>query len=265
MFNVVRSELVRLRRPLLLFTWFGLVALFVVMINMVIFSAAVDGSAPPSGGPGVSFPDAATLTSSNGLVAGLSAAASMFGVVTLSFWALTTASDYATGLIRLLVSAEPRRWRLLAGKVVALLVVTAASAVVATMANVIVAPMAAQAAGLTPEAWTDNPGPTILIAFVNLFAALCVWGVIGLVLAVLFRSSAAAISIGIGYVLVVESILGMATGEPPSWLIGTTLSALAGGGNAQVSHTSATVAGIAYAVVGLALATVTFTRRDIRD
>jgi hypothetical protein len=59
---------------------------------------------------------------------------------------------------------------------------------------------------------------------VNAFAALCVWGVLGLVLAVLARSSAIAISVGVGYVLVVESIVKMAaTGSshfssaPRSW------------------------------------------------
>ena len=32
-----------------------------------------------------------------------------------SLWAIGTASDYPTGLIRLLAQAEPRRWRLIVG------------------------------------------------------------------------------------------------------------------------------------------------------
>lgn len=265
MINVVRSELVRLRRPRMLVLWFGLMAVFAVMINMVMFSTVTDGSAPAAGGPGVTFPDLATLASSDGLVAGLSAASSMFGVVTLSFWAMAAASDYSTGLIRLLVSAQPRRWRLLFGKVAALIVVTAGTTAVATVVNVMAAPMGAQSAGLEPEAWLDNPVATIVPAYLNLFAAMCVWGILGLALAVLLRSSAAAISIGIGYVLVAESIIRMASDTPPGWLLGTTLSALASGGSLQVSHSSAITAGIVYGVVGLGLATVIFTRRDIKD
>lgn len=265
MLNVLRSELTRLRRPRILLTWFALMSAFAVMINMVMFSTVTSGSAPAGGGPGVTFPDSAELATSHGLVVGLSSAASMFGVVVLSFWAISTATDYSTGLIRLLASAQPSRWRLLMGKVIALVMVTAAASAVATVVNVMVAPVAAQSAGVRPETWVNNPVPTVLSAYVHLFAAMCVWGAFGLALAVALRSSAVAISIGIGYVLVFESIVRMASSAPPTWLLGTTLSALANGGTAQVSMTSAVAAGLTYALAGLALAMVIFTRRDIQD
>ena len=106
MLAVVRSELVRLRRPRMLILWFGLMALFALMVNTVMFGTASSGTTLPAGAPGVRFPDAATLAGPDGLVAGLAAASSMFGVVTLSFWALATATDYSSGLIRLLVAAR---------------------------------------------------------------------------------------------------------------------------------------------------------------
>src|SRR5664280_2154577 len=92
------------------------------------------GNATP-GAPGVAFPTLAEMESQAGLMAGLAAASNMFGIVTLSFWAVVTASDYSSGLIRLLVAAEPRRWRLLAGKVAALVIVTAAATTVAAVVN----------------------------------------------------------------------------------------------------------------------------------
>ena len=52
-----------------------------------------------------------------------------------AIWAVVTASDYGSGLIRLLVAAEPRRWRLLAGKVVALVILTAAATTVAATSH----------------------------------------------------------------------------------------------------------------------------------
>lgn len=127
MIAAMRSELVRIIRPRLLAGWFGLTAVFAILINVVMFSTVGDAGAMPEQGPGVAFPDVATLGTADGLVVGLSAASSMFGVVTLSFWAIATATDYSSGLIRLLAAAQPRRWTLLAGKVLALMIVTAAA------------------------------------------------------------------------------------------------------------------------------------------
>jgi ABC-2 type transport system permease protein len=265
MLAVVRSELVRLRRPRVLGAWFGLMALFAIMVNAVMFGTASSGTTLPPGAPGVRFPDAATLAGPDGLVAGLAAASSMFGVVTLSFWALATATDYSSGLIRLLVAAEPHRWRLLAGKVVALLIVTAAAVVVATIVTVMAALPAAQAAGISTSDWLADPLATIARAWLNTYLALIVWGIIGLVLAVLTRSAAVAISIGVGYVLVVESIVKLAIGDGSGWLLGSTLNVIAAGGTATLAFGAALTLGVAYVVLGLAAATAVVVRRDVTD
>ena len=80
----------------------------------------------------------ADLESSRGLVAGLSTAASLMGIVVLALWAVAAASDFGTGWIRVMVQAEPRRWALLAGKVVTLTLLTLVGALIAT--GVAVAP-----------------------------------------------------------------------------------------------------------------------------
>ena len=59
-------------------------------------------------------------------------AGTLIGIVALSLWAAAVASDYSTGWVRLLVAAEPRRWRLLVGKLVALSGFTIVATVVAT-------------------------------------------------------------------------------------------------------------------------------------
>ena len=136
MLAAVRSELTRLRQPRFLITWFGLMALFTVLVNTIMITFVSGGGNLPPGAPGVAFPTLAEMESPSGLMAGLAAASNMFGIVTLSFWAVATATDYSSGLVRLLVSAQPHRWRLLAGKVVALAIVTAAATVVAAIVNV---------------------------------------------------------------------------------------------------------------------------------
>jgi ABC-type transport system involved in multi-copper enzyme maturation permease subunit len=219
----------------------------------------------PPGAPGVAFPTLAELESPSGLMSGLAAASSMFGVVTLSIWAVVTASDYGSGLIRLLVAAEPRRWRLLAGKVVALVSLTAAATTVAAIVNVLAALPLAGAAGISTTAWGTDLVSVVGGAWVNLFLALCAWGVLGLAIATLARSAAVAIAIGVGYVLVVESIIKMLKDVPSDWLLGTILNAVAAGGTAAVTYGTAVALGFGYVTLGLVIAGFVYIRRDVTD
>ncbi|MFC7843094.1 hypothetical protein ACFY3O_14230 [Streptomyces sp. NPDC001046] len=261
----MRSELLRIRRKGVAFGWFGLTILFTLMINMVMAQVVGASSASPQAGPGVSFPTLAQWQASDGITAGLSSAASMYGVVTLSFWAIATAGDYSSGLIRLTASAQPDRARLLLGKVGALTLWTAVAATVALVVNLLVAPVAARQAGVDVSAWSDDVVPTLAGAWLNLFFALLVWGVIGLVLALLTRSAAIAISVGVGYVLVVETVITSALDALADWMPGATLSALAQGGTSDVPYGSALVLGTLYTLLSLGVALVVFKRRDITD
>jgi ABC-2 type transport system permease protein len=262
--RAVRSELVRLRRPGYLLGWFGLTAVFAALINAVMFQVSGEASGPAEG-PGVTFPTVEALLGADGIVAGLGAASSMFGVVTLSFWAIAAASDHSTGLIRILVAAEPRRWRLLLGKWVALAAVTAAATVVALVVNVVVAPVAASSAGLEPTAWGTDIAAIALGAALDLYLALLVWGTIGLALAELSRSAGVAIGVGVGWVLLVEGVVAAAVDEVSDWLPGATIGALATGGSSAITYGTALALGAAYAGVALLVTLVTITKRDITD
>ena len=259
------SELTRLRQPRLLLAWFGLMALFALLVNTVMVTFVSGGGSLPPGAPGVAFPTLAAMESPSGLMAGLAAAANMFGIVTLSFWAVVTAADYSSGLIRLLVAAEPRRWRLLAGKVLALVIVTAGATTVAAVVNVFAVQPAAGAAGISTAAWGTDLVSVVGSAWINLFLALCAWGVLGLVIASLARSAAVAIAIGVGYLLVVESLVKMVKGAPSDWLLGTTLGAVASGGSTTVAYGPALALAIGYVTLGLIVAGVVFVRRDVTD
>ncbi|NIZ91941.1 hypothetical protein [Kineococcus rubinsiae] len=261
----VRSEFTRSRRRGVLIGWLGLTAVFAALVGTLLPGIVADGPGGPATGPGVSFPSLTQLQGSDGLTAGLSTGAAMFGVITLAFWAVLTASDHSTGLIRLLASAQPRRWRLLVGKVLALTVWTAVATVVALVVTLGIAPAAASSAGVDTSAWSSATPGAVVTAAGDLFLTLLVWGVIGLVLATLTRSAAIAVSVGAGYVLVVEGVLSSALGSLGDHLPGATLTALAAGGTATVTHATALLSGAAYVVVGLGAALVVLTRRDITD
>lgn len=265
MIAVVRSELVRLRRRGYLLGWIGLTAVLSALVNVVIFQFGKEGSTPPANGPGVTFPSAAQLMSAHGLVAGLSAVSSLLGVVTLAFWAISVSTDYSTGLVRNLVAAHPRRWHLVAGKWLALVAATAATTVVALVITLFTAPIAAQAAGFSPTAWGTDGLPIVLSAAANLFGALTVWGTIGLALAVFTRSAGIAIGVGVGYVLLLESVIKAAVSGLADWLPGTTISTIAGGGSVAMSYGGALALGGAYTAAAFLAAGMVFHRRDVTD
>ncbi|GIH95756.1 hypothetical protein ACFFMN_01800 [Planobispora siamensis] len=265
MINAVRSELLRTRRKGVILGWFGLTILFTIMINMVMAQVVGSSETPPDGGPGVTFPTLGQWQAADGITAGLSSAASMYGVVALSFWAIVTAGDYSSGLIRLTASAQPDRVRLLLGKVGALTLWTAAVATVALVVNLGVAPAAARSADLDVSAWGQDALPTLAGAWFNLFVTLFVWGVIGLVLALVTRSAAISISVGVGYVLVVEAVITAALDTIADWTPGATLSALAHGGTSSIPYGTALALGALYTLLGLSVALTVFKRRDITD
>jgi ABC-2 type transport system permease protein len=265
MLAAARSELGRMRRPGIILGWFGLTALFAVMVNIVMFTTVSRGAALPPGAPGVSFPSVEALAGRDGIAAGLSSASSMFGLVTLSFWALSAATDYSSGLIRLLVAAQPRRWKLLAGKVGVLVAMTAAATAFAAGTCVVVAFPAAGAAGISTDVWWSSALTVVAGAWINALAAQLVWGIVGLTLAVAGRSAAVAIAFGAGYLLLVESIVKMGMNGNTDWLPGSTLAALANGGTASMSFGSALGLGIVYAAVGLGVAATIVIRRDVTD
>lgn len=262
--RAVRSELVRSRRRGVLLGWLGLTAVFAILANSVMFSAATGGGGAPEG-PGVAFPPLEVLQSAEGVTAGLGAAASMFGLVTLAFWAVLTATDYSTGLVRLLVSAQPRRGVLLAGKVLALSAWTAVAASVALVVNIVVAPLTAEAAGVSTQAWSAAGPAALAGAWLDLLLTLLVWGLLGLVLATLSRSAAIAVSVGAGWVLLVEGVVGAGLSGLADWLPGSALAALAQGGTASQSYGAAAATAAAYALTGLVVAHTVFARRDVTD
>jgi len=259
------SELVRTRRRGVLLGWLGLTAVLTALVNSVMFTVAAQGDGGPTAGPGADLPSLAVLESAAGLTAGIGSASNLLGVVTLAFWALLTASDYSTGMMRLLVAAQPGRWRLLTGKVLALSLWTAAVSLLALAVNLAAAPAGASAAGVTTTAWGTTGAVDLLSAWSGLLSALLAWGVLGLTLATLTRSAAVAVSIGVGYVLLLEGVLASVLTGVADVLPGSVLTALAQGGNDALSRSHAVVLGLLYAGIALAVTLLVVQRRDVTD
>jgi len=258
MLRVLKSELIRLNRPSFLAGGIGGMAAFAAISTVIGFAAAGKTGV----GPGAYIPSEAALAAPDGYVAGLMLAANLVGIIALSFWAIATASDYSTGLIRLLAQAEPRRWRLIVGKVLALMLFTLAGTLAATVAAYGTALACAPVFDVSTAAWADVL-PTLLEAFRNLALSATVWGTLGMVIALLTRSSGVAIATGIGYLVVFENMIVSVASDASEWLLGTTLTALAAGGTSAISFQSALGLGAAYLVGGILIAVAVMHFREI--
>ena len=70
---------------------------------------------------------------------------------------------------------------------------------------------------------------------------------------------------GVGYLLLIESLVKMGLSGNTDWLPGSTLTALAHGGTASLAFATSLGLGIAYAGIGLLISAAVFIRRDVTD
>ena len=261
MMRVIRSELVRLKNPYLILGGIGLMAALGVMATTIMFVTAGERAM----GPGSQSVTVAMLETSDGMFVGVRNAFTMLGIVALAIWATVVTSDYATGLIRLLVQAEPSRLRLLGGKIVALAAFTCLATLVTTVVVFAASPGIASVAGVSTSAWYDDPLRTAAEGYLDLTLAALLWGVAGLFVGMITRSTGVAIAVGIGYLMVFEGLMAMLLESASKWLPGVAFSAIAMGGTPDMTYATALVVASAYALAAIVAAALVFRHRDITD
>jgi hypothetical protein len=114
--------------------------------------------------------------------------------------------------------------------------------------------------------WFSSAGiEFIYTTFVNVVISVVGYGIIGMVLGLLLRSPISAISFGVLWLLIVETLLIAVKNSLQSWMPGYQLSTIASGGSADVTYTNALTVGGLYVGVGAIIASVLFVRRDVAN
>jgi ABC-2 type transport system permease protein len=261
MIPVVRSELIRIWRPTFRYGGIGLMTGFAAMISVFIYTSLGSTEARIPGGGGVTT--AADIAQPGGMLSALGSVGSLAGIVLLSLWAIAAASDYDTGLIRTLVQAQPSRLKLLGGKMLALTLYTLLATAITVLTVVMVARPLARLKDIDTEIWRTDFIPELAAGYLNFLIPALVWGLIGLMIALLTRSSGLAIAIGIGYLLVVENLIGIAAPDITHYLPGGTLSALTQGGTPDLTWATALGLTTLYGTAAAATSLLAFRNRDI--
>jgi ABC-2 type transport system permease protein len=267
-----RSEWVKLSRRSTLVGFGGAMVGFALLFTILAFESAGGRSIDLDGSGSETSVDTAMLSMPEGSVFVVTDMAAFFGIVALALFAANLAGEFNKGTIRMLFVTEPNRLKVLAGKILALSSFVAA-AVAATLAVSIGAGvLMANTVGVETAAWWTGDGlAAIGAAYLNLTAAALIPALIGATIAVLTRSTTIAISVGIGWFILAEALIGAFWDGLSRWGPAAASDALAAGGGLGmmggatpgISYATATVLAIGYSLLALTITSTVLTRRDV--
>jgi len=256
MMRAYRSEWLKMWRPALLLGGAGPMIGFAVLAIVLILRRLDRGG--PEGLTTLA------LSTSNGFALLMTFTVTFVGVIALAICAVVVGQEYSHGTWRNLLVRQPHRLQLLAGKGLALATFIAIAAVLADAAALGAAVLLAPGHGVSTAAWFSSTGTRSLLSNGgNMVLSTLAFGAMGAVLAIVLRSTAAAIAAGLAYALVVERLLVSVWPEGQTWLPGQVIDAIARGGTFAITYSSALLLLGLYLVIALAIAGALFARRDI--
>lgn len=254
-----RSEWLKMLRPSIILG--GASAMCGFAILAVVFRLSRLGGTHI--GPGADL-TAAMVAASNGFTPIIVYAAPFLGLVALAVCAVAVGAEYTNGTLRNLLVRQPARLRLLTGKLLALGSFVTLAVVVSYSVGLVAALLLVPGHGVSASAWFTAAGVQSLFSTLgNLLLATLAWATYGAALAIVLRSAAAAISVGLGYLLVGETLLTSVWSDGTQWLPRVLLVALGLGGTPEVAYGRALVLTGLYVVVAIGVAAILFRRRDV--
>ena len=259
MIAALRSELVKLRRRrVLIVTALTTLIFSIGSAAIVLVSASRTANAA---GRGVTF---ASLAEAGGGTEVFTTAVSFAGTFLFVVFVGAVAVEFSRGTFRTMLLHEPRRLRLLAGKMAGLLlfaaVVLAAAEALTWVAAKVLAPSQDIAtgewvsAGALGDALTDYASTLFWITG---------YALLGMTVAVLVRSVALALGIGIAWAGPVEHIIQDAWSTADRVFPGLLLEEFVAGGTSEVSTSRAFLTVTAYLLIAVTIAATSFARRDV--
>jgi ABC-2 type transport system permease protein len=213
MVRAFRSELLKLRRWSVL-AGGGVMIVASAFIAYLTFHQITSGATGPELTPLIqAFP------TTGGLITIVGQARSLIIAIALIIVTANIAAEWSQGTLRNLLVCEPDRLRWLSGKMLALLLFMTISAALTLLISAAFIIAAARSQGISTATWISSEGiRTDLLFFGN--EVLCLVGIslLGMLIAVLTRSTGAAVGITLAYVLVPEGLIAMVWRDGAEWL-----------------------------------------------
>jgi ABC-2 type transport system permease protein len=266
MIRSLHAELLKLRRPAVLYGAGGAMLGFALLATILTFATAVTAPAvgpSPVGGASIAT-TVGQLGQAGGLTRGFTIAAGFIGLLVFVLFTISMTSEYGLGTIRVLLIRQPRRARLLTGKLMALLACVAAVLFAAELLSGGTAIVLAHARGIPTADWFTVAGLRHATGdYANAVLTAAAFGAIGMMTGVLVRSTPIALGIGLAWLGPLEHIVQLGWSGAANWFPGLLIGAIATGGSTVTTYQRALLAALIYAALALTAGIVTFTRRDV--
>jgi ABC-2 type transport system permease protein len=256
----LRAELVKVLRRRVLIVTAVTTAVFAVGSAAIVLLSAEPPGARPSG-RGVTV---ASLSQAGGGTEVFTTAVSFAGTFLFVVFVGVVAVEFSRGTFRTMLLYQPRRLRLLAGKMTALLAFAAAILGAAEVLTWVAAKLLAPSQDVATGTWisADALGQG-LADYGSVLFWVSGYALLGMTVAVLVRSVPIALAIGIAWAGPLEHLLQDAWNPAQRFFPGLLLEAFVAGGTSEVSASRALVTVTAYVIFAATIAATTFARRDI--
>jgi hypothetical protein len=260
MIRAYRFELLKLRRRSVAFAIAGVAALS-LLATLLTFGLASSSGRPNDQGYVSTIPQ---LRGHEGLTAGFVDGMSLLGLLVFVVFLIATTSEFGGGTIRPILINQPRRISWAIGKVGALLTLLAVTITAAFVVALAGAVSMAPARGISMDAWfTGNGIGHAAAAWLAGLAGTGLYGIAGIALGLLARSTVVALAIGIAWTFPLEHIIQNAWSGATGVFPGLSFDAVARGGVPNASLTHAVLTALLYAAVGGGIALVALAKRDV--
>jgi ABC-2 type transport system permease protein len=260
MIAAIRAELVKILRRRVLVITAVTTAVFAVGSAAVVLAAAEPAGQRVSG-RGVTV---ASLSAAGGGTEVFTTAVSFAGTFLFVLFVGLVAVEFSRGTFRTMLIYQPRRLRLLAGKLTALLAFAAAVLAAAEVLTWAAARLLAPTQDVATGQWVSADALGQAVAdYGSVLFWISGYAVLGTMLAVLVRSVPIALAIGIAWAGPFEHLLQDAWDPSGRFFPGLLLEAFVAGGTSAVSATRAFVTVAVYVAVAAVVAGTTFARRDV--
>jgi ABC-2 type transport system permease protein len=259
MIAALRAELVKLRRRRVF-----IVTAAATLIFSVGSAAIVLTSAEESGNPRERGATLETLSEAGGGTEVFTTASSFAGTFLFVVFVGAVAVEFSRGTFRTMLLQQPRRLRLLAGKMAGLLAFAAVVLAAAEGLTWAVARLLAPSQDVATDEWIS--AAALGDAFVD-YGSVLFWvtgyALLGMTLAVIVRSVPIALAIGIAWAGPFEHLLQEAWSPAERIFPGLLLEAFVAGGTAEVSASRSLLTVTVFVLVATTIAAANFARRDI--
>jgi ABC-2 type transport system permease protein len=260
MIAAIRAELVKVLRRRVLVITAVTTALFAIGSAAIVLAAAEPANRPVSG-RGVTV---GSLSEAGGGTEVFTTAVSFAGTFLFVVFVGVVAVEFSRGTFRTMLMHQPRRLRLLAGKIAGLLAFAAAVLAAAEVLTWVAARVLAPSQGVSTGGWVSLDGLGQAIAdYGSVLFWVSGYAVLGTALAVIVRSVPVALAIGIAWAGPFEHLLQDAWDPAGRFFPGLLLEAFAAGGTPEVTATRAFLTVALYAAAAAAVAGTVFARRDV--